>query len=98
MGMGIFRDYDDRKGTALFFALVQQGTNTRDSKRVLGNKNRIRSASHSTVSRDPSRVSAHHFDYHYAVMGLGCRMQTVNGIGNDRDGGVETKGEVRSVN
>src|SRR5438876_5070402 len=98
MRMRIFRDYDDREGAALFFAFIKQSANTREFERVLGNKNGVGAARHTTVRRDPSRVAAHHFDYHYAVMGLGCRMQTVNCVGNDRDGGVETEGEIRSVN
>jgi len=32
MRMRIFRDYHDRKSATMFFALLEQGTNTRDSE------------------------------------------------------------------
>src|SRR5882672_10728934 len=83
MRMRIFRDYHDGESATMFFALLEQGTNTRDSERMLRNQNRIRAAGDAAVRRNPSRVAAHHFDYHHAVVRLGCRMQAVNCVGND---------------
>src|SRR5439155_7178504 len=83
MGVRIFRDHHDRKGTAVFFALLEQSTYTRDSKRMFRNQDCIRATGDATVCGNPSCMTAHDFDHHYAVLRLSRGMQTINTVGND---------------
>ena len=45
--------------------------------------------------RDPTRVPSHDLDDHHAVVGLGGRVEPVDRLGRDRDGGVEAERVVR---
>src|SRR5712672_1522345 len=83
MGMRIFSNDHDRESPALFLALLNQAADSRDPKRMLGHQNHISTAGDSTISGNPSSVTAHHFYDHYAVMGLRGGMETVYGVGND---------------
>ena len=65
-----------------------------DIEGALGHEDRVGSASHPCVCRDPAGVAAHHLDDHHPVVGLGGRMQAVDGVGDDLDGGLKAEGEV----
>src|SRR6266849_125265 len=97
MRMRIFRHDYDRKRSSLFLALTEQVTNSRYSEGTLRNQNDVCAAGDSAVRGNPSRMTAHHFDYHHAVMGLSGGMQPVHGISDNRNRRVETKREISSA-
>lgn len=49
---------------------------------------------HTGVERDPAGVAAHDLDDEDALVGLGGRLQPVEGLGGDGDGRVEAEGDV----
>jgi hypothetical protein len=46
---------------------------------------------HAGVERDPAGVPPHHLDDHDAVVRLGGRVQPIDGVGREIDGGVEAE-------
>ena len=65
-----------------------------DVEGLLGDEDLGRAAGDARVQGDPAGVPAHHLDDQDAVVGLGRRVQPVDGLGGDVDGGVEAEREV----
>ena len=65
-----------------------------DRDRVLGDQDHVRAAGDAADDGDPARVPAHHLEHHHAVVRLGGRVQPVDRLGADVDGGVEAEGVV----
>ena len=65
-----------------------------DVEGALGDEDRVGAAGDPGVGRDPAGVAAHHLDDHHAVVGLGGRVQPVDRVGDDLDGGLEAEGHL----
>src|SRR5260370_40833339 len=98
MRVRVFGNYYDRKSMAIFLAVAQQFANLGDSEGMLGNQDDVRAARNSSVSCNPSGVTAHYFHDHYAIRRLGRRLQTIDRAGNYRTRGVESESEIGSAN
>src|SRR5262249_17699987 len=59
--------------------------------RDLGHEDHVGAAGDAAHHRDPARVAAHHLDDHHAVVRLGGRVEAVDRLGRDEDGGVEAE-------
>ena len=57
----------------------------------LGDQNGVGSAGDTRIERNPSRVPAHDLDNHDPVVRFRRRMQAVDRVGGERDGGVEAE-------
>ena len=62
-----------------------------DRDRLLGDQDHVGAAGDPAHDRDPAGVAAHHLDDHHAVVRLRGRVQPVDRLGRDRDGGVEAE-------
>src|SRR5690349_18982550 len=98
MRVGVFGNYDDRESAPIFLSMSQQLANARDAKWMLRHEHDIGAASDSAICGDPASVTSHYFNNHNAVMRFGSGVQTIDGVGNDADGGVKAEGKVRAVN
>ena len=87
-------DDDDREVLATRVAALDQVAAALDLDRELGDQDRVGAAGDAGVHGDPARVPSHHLDDHDAVVALRRRVQPVDRLGDDRDGGVETEGVV----
>ena len=90
-------DDDDREVLARLVPLLQQAAGVLDGDRLLGDQDHVGAAGDPGVQRDPAGVPAHHLDDHDAVVRLGRRVQAVDRLGRDRDGGVEPERVVGAV-
>ena len=68
-----------------------------DVERPLGHEDRVGAAGDTRVRRDPAGMAAHHLDDEDAVVRLGGRVQAVDRVGRDLDGGVEAERVVGAV-
>ncbi len=55
----------------------------------LRNQNDVGATADTRIERNPARVAAHHLDDHDAAVRLGRRVQPIDGVGGEADGGVE---------
>ena len=78
-------------------AILEQAARRLDRDRLLGDQDHVGAAGDPGVERDPADVPAHHLDDHDAVVRLGRRVQAVDRLGRDRDGGVEAERVVGAV-
>src|ERR1700728_2451846 len=78
-------------------SLLNRITNLVQWNRLLGNKNVIRTAGNTAIAGDPAGMASHDFANQYAVVRLGCRVQSVDRLSHDVDRGVETECEICSV-
>ena len=60
-----------------------------DVERNLRDQDRVGAAGHAGVQRDPPGVAAHHLDDHDALVRFGRRVQAIDRVGREVDGGVE---------
>ena len=88
---GALGDDDDRRVAALAVTLLDLGRDLVDVERLLGDEDLGGTAGHTRVHRDPTGVAAHHLADENAVVRLGRRVQTVDGVGRDLHGGVKTE-------
>ena len=70
------------------------GAGVFDRQRVLGDEHDVGAAGDAAHDGDPAGVAAHDLDDHHAVVRLRRRVQAVDRLGADRDGGVEAEGVV----
>ncbi len=77
--------------------LPDLGRDGLDPVRDLGDQDDVAAAGHAGVERDPARPPAHDLDDHDPVVGLGRRVQAVDGLGGDADRGVEAERDVRAA-
>src|SRR5664280_3243243 len=89
-----FRHHDDAEITATRMAHADALGNLFDVEGALGNKNDVRPSCDTAVHRNPTRVSAHHFNHDHALMSFRGGMHAVNGFGRGVHRGVETKTEI----
>ncbi len=85
------RDDDDREVLAARVPALDQVAALLDRDRQLGDQDRVGAAGDARVHGDPARVPSHDLDDHHAVVALGGRVQAVDRLGHDRDGGVEAE-------
>ena len=90
-------DDDDREVLAALVPLLEQPARLLDGDRLLGDQDHVGAAGDAGVDRDPARVAAHHLDDHHAVVRLRRRVQAVDRLRRDRDGGVEAERVVGRV-
>ena len=84
-------DDDDREVLAALVPVLDLAARLLDRDRLLGDQDHVRAAGDPAHDRDPARVPAHDLDDHDAVVRLGGRVQPVDRLGADRDGGVEAE-------
>src|SRR5262249_51896907 len=86
---------DDGEVSSALMAMADRLSHFFDIKWPLGNQDDIGSAGNPAVERDPTRVASHHFHDHHAVMRLGSRVHSVNGLANDVARRIEPEGVIR---
>ena len=84
-------DDHDREVLAALVPPLDLGAGVLDGDRQLRDQDHVRAAGDPARDGDPARVPAHHLDDHHAVVRLGGRVQPVDRLGRDRDGGVEAE-------
>jgi hypothetical protein len=90
---GALGDHDDRRVLRLE-ALLDVLADRVDVERLLRDEHCAGPSGNAGVQGDPARVAAHHLDDEHPVVGLGGRVQAVDGLHRDVDRGVEPEGEV----
>ena len=84
-------DDDDREVLAARVPAADLARDLVEVDRPLGDQDHVGAAGDAAVHRDPAGVPAHHLDDHDAVVRLGRRVEPVDRLGADRDGGVEAE-------
>ena len=84
-----FRHDDDAEMRPPSIALAQTLGDDGDVERNFRDQNRIGSAGDTGVQRDPPGVVAHHFHHHDAPVRFRGRVQAIDRVGGEVDGGVE---------
>ena len=92
-----FRHDHDAEIFSSLVALAEVIANLIDVHGPLRNENRIGAAGHPGRYGDPARIPPHYFNHHDSIVGLRGGVQTVNGVGRDVDGRVESETIVRCV-
>ena len=89
--MRAFGDDDDAEARAQLVAVADA---LRDLLQVvgdLGNQDDVGATGDAAVQGDPAGVAAHDFDDHDAAMRFGRRVQPIDRVGREADGGVEAE-------
>src|SRR6202048_4526973 len=87
-----FGNDDRRTEMASRVALLDGVGNPVVIERDFRDQNYVGAAGDAAMQRDPSRVPAHHFHDHHALVTRGRRVQPVESIHHGCDGGVESEG------
>jgi hypothetical protein len=89
LGPGPLGHDDDAEHLAALAAALDLGADLVEVEGELGDEDDVGPAGEAALDGDPAGVAAHDLDDHDPVMGLGRRVQAVEGLGDDRDGRVE---------
>src|ERR1700676_5157478 len=65
-----------------------------DRERDLGDQDLSRSSRNPGMYGDMADVATHDLTHHHSMMGLGGRLQTINGLRGDLHRSVESKGDL----
>ena len=86
-----FGDDDDAEARAQLVAIADALRDLLEVVGDLGNQDDVGAAGHAAVQRDPAGVAAHHLDDHDPAMRFGGRVQPIDRVGREADGGVEAE-------
>jgi hypothetical protein len=93
-----FGDDNDTEPGAVFLARFQATRDRLEIEGNLGDENRVGAARDTRVERDPAGITAHDLRDHDAVVSLGGRVQAIDGVGGEADGGIEAEAVGRADN
>src|SRR5712691_8193413 len=94
---GKLRAFGDHHDTEIKSTGVTQANGFRDLldiEGLLGDEDDVGATGDAAIHGDPAGVTAHDFDHHHAIMGLGGRVHAVDRFGGDVHGSIESEGEV----
>ncbi len=94
-GEGAFGDGDDAEGAAGLATLDDGLSHALEVVADLGDENHVGTAGQPGSQCQPSGVVAHDLDNDDAVVAMGSRVQAIDRLGCDRQGGVVAEGHVR---
>ena len=94
LGHGSLGHHHDREDAAARVTTADQPADVVDLERALGDQDHIGAAGEARVERDPPCVATHDLDHHHPVVRLGGRVEAVDRLGRDVEGGVEAEGHV----
>src|SRR5699024_164508 len=93
---GALGDDDDREGGVRAVTVLEVPRDPVDVEGFLGGEDDLRAAGDPGLDGDPTRGAPHELDDHDAVVALRRRVDAVDGLGGDVDGGVEADRAVRA--
>ena len=85
------RDHDDAEVRTPGVARRDPFGHPLDVVRELGQEDHIGAPADAGVQRDPASVASHHLDDHDSPVRLGRRVQAIDRVGRERDGGIESE-------
>src|SRR5271154_899757 len=88
--------YDDAEISSSGVALLNQVGHLVDIERNFRDQNHVGAAGNTAINRNPARGASHHLDHDHAIVRLGGRMYTVDGLGVHVYRCVESEGKVRA--
>ena len=94
LGHGALGDHDDGEVAAHAGAVLEVAAHGVDVEGHLGDEDGVGAAGHPGEGGDPAGVAPHDLEHHDAVVGLGRRVQLVDGLGGGVDGREEPDGQL----